>query len=58
MAIKKDCFANKFGGYCSALVEMVCRNRECSFYKTREQFERDAERAKKRNENLTGVSKC
>jgi len=50
MAIKKDCFAYKFDGFCSALAEMECRRRKCPFYKTREQFDADAEKARLKNE--------
>lgn len=45
MAERKDCFAYKVSGYCSALTEMVCKTGECSFYKTRGQFKEDAKRA-------------
>lgn len=50
MAVKRDCFAYKCNNYCSALIVMVCNKRKCSFYKTKEQFMRDAERARKINE--------
>ena len=42
----KDCFAYKVSGYCGALTEMVCKGRKCSFYKTKEQFKADEEKAK------------
>lgn len=42
MGIKKDCFAYRLGR-CSILTEMVCRRDTCSFYKTKEQMERDRE---------------
>jgi hypothetical protein len=45
MEEKKDCFAHKVRGYCSALTEMVCQRRGCTFYKTKEQFKEDAKRA-------------
>lgn len=40
---KTDCFGfcgprNK---RCSVLIELVCKKRECTFYKTREQYESD-----------------
>lgn len=43
---KKDCFGYKVSNYCGVLVEMVCKNRSCSFYKTKEQFKEDAKKAK------------
>ena len=54
MAIKRDCFAFKFDGYCSVLTEMNCRRKKCSFYKTREQFDSDAEKARIKNEKTFG----
>ena len=45
MGVKKDCFAYKCSNYCAALIEMVCNKRECSFYKTHEQFRLDVARA-------------
>lgn len=44
MAERKDCFAYKVSGYCSALTEMVCKKRECTFFKTKEQFYEDMEK--------------
>ena len=38
---KTDCFAyctKNVKPSCSALTEMICKNGECKFYKTREQF--------------------
>ena len=41
--IKQDCFGYK-RGTCMVLTELVCGQRECSFYKTQEQFRQDAEK--------------
>lgn len=41
--IKTDCFGYK-RGTCMVLTDLVCGQRECSFYKTQEQFRRDAEK--------------
>lgn len=40
--MKTDCFAyqQKCKG-CSVLTEPICKKRECSFYKTREQYDSD-----------------
>lgn len=46
MEEKKDCFGYKVSGYCGVLVEMVCKHRNCSFYKSKQQFKEDAKRAK------------
>lgn len=43
MSIKKDCFAYRIGG-CSIMTETICRHDTCSFYKTKEQAERDREK--------------
>ncbi len=40
MGIRKDCFAYRISG-CSVLTETVCRREICSFYKTKEQAEKD-----------------
>lgn len=50
MAERKDCFAYKISGYCSALTDMVCIKGDCSFYKTRKQFKADEEKARLRLE--------
>lgn len=56
--MKKDCFAYKLRK-CTALVDMVCaKGEECPFYKTREQFNEDAEKARIRNERKAGVRIC
>lgn len=40
--IKTDCFAyHSRRKICSVLTETVCKNRECTFYKTQEQFDSD-----------------
>lgn len=54
--MKKDCFGFKFNN-CTALSEMLCKNGgHCPFYKTKEQFAEDAEKARKINEkkNMRG----
>ena len=43
---KRDCFGYKMGK-CSVLTELVCTQRECSFYKTRKQFHSDNIKYKK-----------
>lgn len=43
---KKDCFAYRVRNYCGVLVEMVCKRRSCSFYKSKQQFNEDAQRAR------------
>lgn len=48
--VKRDCFGYKLGT-CTVLTEPICKNSEfCSFYKTREQFNEDAEKARLRVE--------
>lgn len=38
--MKTDCFAfMKKCNKCSVMTETVCKKRECSFYKTKEQYE-------------------
>lgn len=50
--MKKDCFAYKMKK-CTALTEIVCKDgSECPFYKTREQFNEDAEKARLKNGGL------
>ena len=40
MGIKEDCFGyNPRIRQCKALTELVCKNKECKFYKTQAQFE-------------------
>ena len=39
--MKTDCFAYKSKHKCWALNELVCKNRKCSFYKTKEQYEEE-----------------
>ena len=55
--MKEDCFAfNKQAKrkekMCNALRELVCDNNECSFYKTKEQFKKDARAAERKNGGL------
>lgn len=38
--VKTDCFGYR-KGECRVLYELVCEKRECSFYKTCEQFMKD-----------------
>lgn len=62
--IKTDCFAyneiitelkdgsqNIVGKTCSALNELFCKNKECRFYKTKEQYIKDMENIKTEEEN-------
>ncbi len=42
--MKRDCFAFEIGKNrpnCNILSEMICQKRECSFYKTMEQYIKD-----------------
>lgn len=55
---KKDCFGYRVGK-CTVLTEMVCAKKDdCPFYKTHEQFEEDAERARIKVENMRGIAPC
>ncbi len=37
--VKKDCFAyEEITGKCRALTELVCKNKKCSFYKSKNRF--------------------
>lgn len=39
MSIKNDCFAFKGSRHnCRALTELLCKNKDCKFYKTKEQY--------------------
>ncbi|MBE7035382.1 MAG: hypothetical protein E7402_04640 [Ruminococcaceae bacterium] len=40
MSVHKDCFAYRVGR-CTILTEMICKRDSCSFYKTKEQMEKD-----------------
>lgn len=43
--MKTDCFGyDKLSGKCKIMVEDVCKKRNCTFYKTCEQYRRDAEK--------------
>lgn len=60
----KNCFAysTKSDGVCtcSALTEMICESKKCSFFKTKEQYEADIEKANKHLASIgvpTGVIK-
>lgn len=52
MEYREDCFAYKglMGRFCSALTVDHCTN--CVFYKTKEQFQKDVEKAEKRLSSL------
>lgn len=39
--IKKDCFGYRNPERCGAMSEMICKSRNCSFYKTKKQFIKD-----------------
>ena len=41
--MNKDCFGYK-AGKCTVLSEMVCVKKECSFYKTKDQYNSDREK--------------
>lgn len=43
MGIRKDCFAYRIGR-CNIMTEMICRRENCSFFKTKEEMERDREK--------------
>lgn len=45
--MKTDCFAYR-NGRCIALIEKVCENGDCAFYKTTEQVEAERNRSKER----------
>lgn len=39
MSIKEDCFAFRGSRHsCRALTELICKNKDCKFYKTHTQF--------------------
>ena len=43
--IKKDCFGyDLIGVRCKVMTELICRHKECTFYKTKEQFNADREK--------------
>lgn len=44
----KDCFAYEGEG-CGILKELYCKNEECRFYKTKEQYEGDLKKYGKDN---------
>ena len=48
--MKTDCFAYKNERKCLALNELVCKNRECRFFKTKEQFNEEREKYPVRGE--------
>jgi hypothetical protein len=52
---KKDCFAYVSSWKCKALNDVVCKTGECPFYKTQEQFEKDAEKANKKKQRSNEV---
>ena len=40
--IKKDCFGyDRICKKCRVLTETLCAHKECTFYKTKEQFDKD-----------------
>lgn len=41
---KTDCFAYRGKRMCSVLSELVCKNRNCSFYKTKEKHKIDCDK--------------
>lgn len=55
--MREDCFGYK-KGKCNILTELVCKNGgKCSFYKTKEQFRKDAQRAEEKNK-YKGAVQC
>ena len=53
---KRDCFAYlKDKERCRILTELVCAERDCSFYKTKDQFNEGRKDAEKRMINLCGI---
>lgn len=49
--IKTDCFAYEQKGYignCKALKDLYCAKGKCAFYKTKEQYNKDREKAEQR----------
>ena len=43
---KRDCFGYK-AGRCTVLTELFCTKENCAFYKTKEQYDKDREKAEK-----------
>ena len=43
---KTDCFGYK-AGRCTVLTELFCTKEKCAFYKTKEQYDSDREKAEK-----------
>lgn len=51
MEEKTNCFAYNVERHCcNVLTELVCHNKECKFYKTREQFDREVKNLPEREE--------
>lgn len=47
--IKTNCFAfNKEKFECTALTELYCENKNCKFYKTKEQLREEQKKAKEK----------
>ena len=43
--MKTDCFGyDKLSGKCKIMSEEICKKRNCTFYKTSEQYRKDAEK--------------
>lgn len=56
--MNKDCFGYKYHS-CTVLTEMLCKKGDCPFYKTKEQFNNDAERAREKNDKRKqGALRC
>lgn len=57
--MKEDCFAfdkkeKRIDKKCTALRELICeKSDECPFYKTKEQFKKDARAAERKNGGLS-----
>ena len=51
--IKVDCFGyNLKAGKCAIMTETICKKRECSFYKTQEQYQEDKKKYEKGGDTL------
>lgn len=44
LMINKDCFAYGTSLRCRILTEVVCKNNDCKFYKTKQQYKADLEK--------------
>ena len=49
-----DCFGYITSTKCKALNDVICKKEKCPFYKTEEQFKKDAREAQERRQNRVG----